>query len=200
MRLSQSYIGLGLKNGSSLLQSNRRILLKTPQVSTYVFKGKRFKTDSVQSTNANDKLHRIIKRSSFLTKLNSNPKYKHYFDKLSEAGAVSTVTSFLILHEITAIIPLFALWGILYNLDISDQYEMPVYFKDLFNKCGESISKLVGEYDNGWDRDRLVVSGAISYAIVKFLYPVRVLFSLWAAPYMWMLVVAPFKKLRALFR
>lgn len=132
--------------------------------------------------------------------MNGNPRYKHYFDKLSEAGAVSTMTSFLILHEITAIVPLFALWGLLYNLDLSDQYEMPVYFKDLLNKCGESIGKLIGDYDNGWDRDRLVVSGALAYAIVKVLYPARILFSLWAAPYVGTFVIMPFTKLRALIR
>lgn len=148
-----------------------------------------------------DKLHKLIRRSRLLTKLNGNPRYKKYFNNLSEAGAVSTVTSFLILHEITAVLPLFVLWGLLYSLDIHEQYELPVYFKDLLNKCGDSIDRLVGEYCDDWDKDRLILSGAISYAIVKLLYPVRIIFSFWAAPYMGKWIVKPFKTLKAtLFR
>ena len=50
-----------------------------------------------------DKLHKIISKSRLLTRLNRNPKFSHYFDRLSEAGTVPTLTSFFILHEVTAI-------------------------------------------------------------------------------------------------
>lgn len=147
-----------------------------------------------------DKLHKLIRKSKFLTRLNSNPRYAGYLNKLSEAGAVSTATSFLILHEITAIIPLFGLWWLLYSLDVHWQYELPVYFKDLLNRCGESIEKLIGNYDENWNRERLVLSGAISYAIVKLLYPVRVLLSLWGAPYLGRFIVRPFSKLKSILK
>ncbi|QEU60809.1 hypothetical protein KDRO_D05040 [Kluyveromyces lactis] len=199
MKLLQSLPGLGT-SCSKMVIGNRYSIIQKRGPAKLLINGIRYNSNKVEPSKIDDKLHRLIKKSKFLTKLNANPRYKHYFDKLSEAGAVSTMTSFLILHEITAIVPLFALWGLLYNLDPSDQYELPVYFKDLLNKCGESIGKLIGNYDNGWDRDRLVVSGALAYAIVKVLYPARILFSLWAAPYVGTFVIIPFTKLRALIR
>ncbi|CAH00685.1 Mrx11p [Kluyveromyces lactis] len=199
MKLLQSLPGLGTSCSKMVIGNRYSIIQKRGPAKLFI-NGIRYNSSKVEPSKIDDRLHRLIKKSKFLTRLNGNPRYKHYFDKLSEAGAVSTMTSFLILHEITAIVPLFALWGLLYNLDLSDQYEMPVYFKDLLNKCGESIGKLIGDYDNGWDRDRLVVSGALAYAIVKVLYPARILFSLWAAPYVGTFVIMPFTKLRALIR
>ncbi|CDO93798.1 unnamed protein product [Kluyveromyces dobzhanskii CBS 2104] len=199
MNLLQVMPGIGTYS-SKVLTTCRYTMLNHNIPIRIAFNGIRFNSSNVQPSRLDDRLHKIIKRSKLLSKLNTNPRYKRYFDKLSEAGTVSTVTSFLVLHEITAIVPLFALWAVLYNLDPSEQYEMPVYFKDLLNKCGESIARLIGDHDNGWDRDRLVMSGALSYAIVKLLYPLRVLFSLWAAPYVGTFVIAPFIKLKALLR
>lgn len=145
-----------------------------------------------------DRLHKIIARSKILSKLNKNPKFAGYFDRLSEAGVTSSITSFFVLHEITAIIPLFGLWWVLYQLDLPDQYELPLYFTDLLNRCGEAMERLVGEeYSEGLDRNRLILAGAISYALVKMLYPVRVLVSLWGAPYFGRWLLAPIRKLRS---
>ncbi|SCV03256.1 LAME_0H08966g1_1 [Lachancea meyersii CBS 8951] len=147
-----------------------------------------------------DRLHKFIAKSRFLTKLNEKPKFRAYFDKLAHTSPVSTITSFLILHEITAIVPLFGLWWALYKLNLDEQYNLPVYFKELLNQCGDSIEKLVDNYDQGFDRNRLILSGAVSYAIVKVLYPIRVLVSLWAAPFFLKWVLAPFRKLGQLFK
>ncbi|SCU88268.1 LAFA_0E11672g1_1 [Lachancea sp. 'fantastica'] len=147
-----------------------------------------------------DRVHKVIAKSRFLRKLNEKPRFKAYFDKLGQTSPVSTITSFLILHEITAIVPLFALWWVLYKLNLEEQYNLPVYFKDLLNQCGDSIQKLVDNYDEGFDRNRLVLSGAISYAVVKILYPIRVLISLWAAPFFFKWIIAPFQKVGKLFK
>lgn len=145
-----------------------------------------------------DRLHRIISKSRILSKLNENPKFAKYFDRLSEAGVTSSVTSFLVLHEVTAIVPLFGLWWVFYQLDLPDQYELPLYFTDLLNQCGEAMEKLVGdEYSEGLDRNRLILAGAISYALVKMLYPLRVLVSLWGAPYFGRWLLLPIRKLRS---
>ncbi|QLL34777.1 hypothetical protein HG536_0H01520 [Torulaspora globosa] len=145
-----------------------------------------------------DRLHRIIGKSKILSRLNKNPKFAGYFDRLSEAGVTSTVTSFLVLHELTAIVPLFGLWWVLYQLDLPDQYELPLYFTDLLDRCGEAMEKLVGDkYSEGLDRNRLILAGAISYALVKMLYPVRVLISLWAAPYFGRWLLSPINMLRS---
>lgn len=148
-------------------------------------------------TPGQDKLHKIIAKSTILSRLNKNPKFSAYFDRLSDAGVASSVTSFLVLHEFTAIVPLFGLWWVLYQLDLPEQYELPLYFTDLLNQCGEAMEKLVGDdYSEGLDRNRLVLAGAISYAVVKMLYPVRVLVSLWGAPYLGRWLLLPIAKLR----
>ncbi|SCU95345.1 LANO_0E10088g1_1 [Lachancea nothofagi CBS 11611] len=147
-----------------------------------------------------DKLHKFIAKSRLLTKLSKKPRFRAYFDKLSQTNPVSTITSFLILHEITAIVPLFTLWWALYTLNLDDQYDLPVYFKDLLDRCGDSIEKLVGDHCQGFDRNRLVLSGAVSYAIVKVLYPARVLVSLWAAPFFFKWLLNPFQRLARTFK
>ncbi|CAR23533.1 Mrx11p [Lachancea thermotolerans CBS 6340] len=147
-----------------------------------------------------NKIYKLISKSKLLTRLSKRPAIGHYFDKLAETSPVSTISSFLILHEITAIVPLFGLWWVLYSLNLNEQYELPLYFKELLDQCGDSIEKLVGDRSQGFDRNRLVLSGAISYAIVKILYPARVLFSLWAAPYFFKWFLGPFKKLGSLLR
>lgn len=153
------------------------------------------------ATETPDRLRKIISKSRMLSRLNQNPKFAHYFSRLSEAGVTSTVTSFLILHEITAIVPLFSLWWVFYQLDLPDQYELPLYFTNLLNQCGDAMEKLVGDdYSKGFDKNRLILSGAISYAIIKVLYPLRVLVSLWAAPYLGKLLLMPLRKLKSLLK
>lgn len=153
------------------------------------------------ATKTSERLQKIISKSRMLSKLNQNPKFAHYFGRLSEAGVTSTVTSFLILHEITAIVPLFSLWWVFYQLDLPDQYELPLYFTNLLNQCGDAMEKLVGDdYSNGFDKNRLILSGAISYAIIKVLYPLRVLVSLWAAPYLGKLLLMPLRKMKSLLK
>ncbi|SCV02702.1 LAMI_0H02124g1_1 [Lachancea mirantina] len=144
----------------------------------------------------NDRIHKLIARSRTLSKLNEIPRFKRYFDQLSQTSAVSTITSFLVLHEITAIVPLFSLWWVVYQLNLGHELALPVYFTDLLNRCGEAMERLVGDHYTGFDRSRLVLSGAISYAIVKMLYPVRVFLSLWAAPYFTKWALTPFIKVR----
>lgn len=145
-----------------------------------------------------DRLHKIISKSGILSKLNRNPRFANYFNKLSDAGVTSTVTSFLLLHEFTAIVPLFGLWYIFYRLDLPEQYELPLYFTNLLNQCGDAMERLVGDdYASELDHNRLILAGAISYAIVKLLYPFRVLLSLWGAPYVGKWILSPFRRIRS---
>ncbi|CAR28623.1 hypothetical protein ZYGR_0S02570 [Zygosaccharomyces rouxii] len=151
-----------------------------------------------QNQNQQDRLHKIIAKSKILSKLNQNPRFASYFARLSDAGVTSTVTSFLILHEFTAIVPLFGLWYIFYQLDLPEQYELPLYFTDLLNRCGDAMEKLVGDkYASDLDHNRLILAGAISYSIVKLLYPIRVFASLWGAPYVGRWILSPFRRIRS---
>lgn len=140
-----------------------------------------------------DKMEKFIAKSKFLVALRKNPRFSHYFDRLSEAGAVSTVTSFFILHELTAIIPLFSVWYLLYNLNIMENID---FSNDLLTQCNEAIERMVGDKYNEFDKNRLVVSGAFSYAIVKLLGPIRIIVSLWGAPYLGKYLFVPFVKLK----
>ncbi|KAL3230540.1 hypothetical protein RNJ44_00989 [Nakaseomyces bracarensis] len=148
-----------------------------------------------------DRLHKIINGSKILSKLNKHPRFHKYFDNVSETGTIATLTSFLVLHELTAMLPLFGIWWVIYNLDIHDNLELPTYIADIMERCTKAIDKLVGDkYGQNLDRQRLVLSGAISYTIVKLLYPVRIILSLWWAPYCGRLVVTPFMKLKKYLR
>lgn len=143
-----------------------------------------------------DRLHKLISKSKVLTKLNSNPKFSHYFDRISEAGTLSTFASFLLIHELTAILPLLLLWWVFYSLDIHDGHDLPHVFQNLVDQCGKAINKLVGDkYNDTLDKGRLVIAGTLAYAIVKLLYPVRILFSIWGAPYVGKWLLLPFYKL-----
>ncbi|CAI4036832.1 hypothetical protein SMKI_16G1300 [Saccharomyces mikatae IFO 1815] len=148
-----------------------------------------------------DKLHKIISKSRLLTRLNRNPKFSHYFDRLSEAGTVPTLTSFFILHEVTAILPLFLLWWLIYNLDISDDFKLPSFFNGLMDSCHTAMEKFVGKrYQECLNKNKLILSGTIAYVTVKLLYPVRICISIWGAPYFGKWLLLPFQKLKHLIK
>ncbi|KAH3902141.1 uncharacterized protein SCODWIG_00360 [Saccharomycodes ludwigii] len=200
--INNSNVSLLLASSPKKSYSTIVILNKTLKRNSFLKYHSRFYTNNnkaqarpsatiVRSTNSiNDNLSKIIKKSKILSKLEKSPKFKPFFDNLRESGTVVTLTSFLLLHELTAIIPLFILWYFIYQYfelkddenedDIRDLF--PIYFKDMFNKCGEAITKIVGKYSGGFDEHNLILAGALSYSIVKILYPVRVLLSIYWAP------------------
>ncbi|EDO14388.1 hypothetical protein Kpol_193p2 [Vanderwaltozyma polyspora DSM 70294] len=147
----------------------------------------------------NDILHKIISKSRLLQKLNRHPKFANYFDEISETGTITTLTSFLILHEATAILPLFIIWWFMYGLDMPEHTELPGFLSSIMENCNAFIEKFVGKdkFVN-LDRNKLIMTGTLSYMIVKLLYPVRILFSLWAAPYFGKWLLMPVKTLRKL--
>ncbi|KAK2814166.1 hypothetical protein FQN50_000570 [Emmonsiellopsis sp. PD_5] len=121
---------------------------------------------------------------------------------------VTHITSFLILHEITAIVPLFGLAGLFHYAGwipalgsgdgdgavdegvrrfgrwlrrkgwVGDEAEMEVE-----REVGEGVIA-AGEGRNTADRGvRLILEFATAYAITKALLPVRILLSVWATPW-----------------
>ncbi|QHS76689.1 Mrx11p SPAR_P02240 [Saccharomyces paradoxus] len=148
-----------------------------------------------------DRLRRIFSKSRLLTRLNKNPKFSHYFNRLSEAGTVPTLTSFFILHELTAILPLFLLWWLLYNLDLSDDFKLPSFLNGLMESCHAAMEKFVGKrYQECLNKNKLILSGTIAYVTVKLLYPVRIFISIWGAPYFGKWLLLPFQKLKHLIK
>lgn len=123
---------------------------------------------------------------------------------------VSHVIAFLILHEITAVIPLFALFGLFHYTDyVPLGYMMENYgvyvregvgrFERYFRRKGwfgfgaeEDGLERAGAVDENAVMDRwenpdgkykIVVEVGLAYAITKALLPVRILVSVWATPW-----------------
>lgn len=95
---------------------------------------------------------------------------------------VSYVTSFLLVHEITAIVPLFGLWWYFNRNDF-----VPPGLPDwLIVKGMAVIDKLLES--QGWsflnmeNSSRVVMQGAAAYALVKATLPVRIPISLLLTP------------------
>ncbi|AET38259.1 Mrx11p Ecym_2539 [Eremothecium cymbalariae DBVPG len=147
------------------------------------------------------KAHVYIKKSYILRKLYDNPRCRKYFDRLLKNGPISTVTAFLVLHEVTAVAPLLMIWYILYNLECTDLSMLPDYVNQKLTAVGSPvIEKLVKEHGQGCDKQKLITSGAIAYCIVKILYPARILLSLWAAPYFARILSLPYRRLKHFYK
>lgn len=137
-------------------------------------------------------------------------------------GAPGThITSFLILHEITSILPLFGLVGAFHYgawmPDLASQTsetnafdEGAARFGSWLKKKGwvdESDVNTVAEHETTTEKSmdragvRLVLEFATAYAITKALLPVRLAASVWATPWFARSVFTPTANLaRRLFR
>ncbi|KAK3986305.1 protein family FLILHELTA [Cladorrhinum sp. PSN332] len=115
-------------------------------------------------------------------------------------GAPGThVVAFLLLHEITAIIPVFALFGLFHYTDYVPIQDFGMDVKEGAAKMIRYLQKkgLLRPADGGvvegphevaekWEsyKDyRILVEFAAAYAVTKVLLPVRIAVSLWATPW-----------------
>ncbi|RFU30711.1 hypothetical protein B7463_g5624, partial [Scytalidium lignicola] len=149
----------------------------------------------LQSTNSDAQANKSRERAERV--LNRVPKpLRKYTDGLRNAP-VSHVVAFLILHEITAIVPLVGLAGLFhYTQWLPTSFTNSEYvsqgierFGRYFRRKGwfgfsneqrednKSDSKLSG---NG---GRILIEVATAYAITKVLLPARIIFSVWATPW-----------------
>ena len=151
---------------------------------------------------------------------------RHYTTPLLSAP-ISNVTSFLILHEFTAVVPLFALVGAFHYggwlpttfINREDHGEDGeggekesafnqgvARFGKWLRKKGWVDSEDVGTAAAGGGSGseqgvRLILEFATAYAITKALLPVRLVASVWATPWFARMVVGPVGKgVRGLFR
>lgn len=112
---------------------------------------------------------------------------------------MSYLTSFLILHEITAVAPLFAIWGAFHYFDF-----IPTGMPDWLLENGTEFIKHLQER-NEWDfgnpetGTKIILEGAAAYAIVKVLLPVRAALALYLTPIFARLVVIPFSRIYRVF-
>lgn len=96
---------------------------------------------------------------------------------------VTNLVSFLILHELTAIVPLIGIWYVFYKYDISVPLDLPEWAINKGTKIIDSSLKSWDLTDFTFnDKFNLIMKGAYSYVIVKMLLPVRLMFSFLCTP------------------
>ncbi|AGO13630.1 AaceriAGL248Cp [[Ashbya] aceris (nom. inval.)] len=136
-----------------------------------------------------------LARSRLFQRLYAHPSFAAYIDRLLATGPVPTLAAFLLLHEATAVAPLALLWWGLYSYDVVAH--LPQSLNNyLADAAHPAVEKFVGNRAPACDRGKLLVSGALAYGLVKLLYPVRILASLWAAPYLARGLILPFRRLK----
>lgn len=121
------------------------------------------------------------------------PKFLHPYTTRFVNAPFSHVTAFLILHELTAIVPLVSIWYVLHKYHISIPLDLPSWAIDKGTKI---IDSSLASFDfSGFtinDKFNFIMEGAYSYVIVKFLLPVRLIFSLSLMPWFAKTFVIPF--------
>ena len=143
--------------------------------------------------------------------INRLPKFLQRYLIPFRNAPLSHVTSFLILHEITAIVPLFGFWAIFHYTNWLPSYfsegkwvhEGIEKFSRYFRKKGwleterdhpdpadggnweiarDRLSKQEEAWTNGQGRMRTVIEAGTAWAITKALLPLRIFLSVWGAP------------------
>ncbi|KAF2685193.1 hypothetical protein K458DRAFT_417261 [Lentithecium fluviatile CBS 122367] len=132
------------------------------------------------------------------------PRFLHKYTSALSSAPLTHITSFLILHEITAIVPLFGLAATFHYT-----HWLPPYFAEgtwvlqgverfgkYFRRKGWIRGEDVGEaehevqlrrIDHAWNISeggvRVIVEFATAYAITKVFLPVRIVASVWGTPW-----------------
>lgn len=104
---------------------------------------------------------------------------KDYAEKVRQAPTTH-IAAFLVLHEISAIVPLAAIWGGLYYLDY-----VPMVPESALEQSSAFIRKLSDRYS--WlpeSSPKFIAQGVVAYAVVKMLVPLRLFLSFAAAPWL----------------
>lgn len=140
------------------------------------------------------------------------PKFLHKYTNALASAPFSHITAFLVLHEITAIVPLLGLAATFHYT-----HWLPPWFTEgawalqgverfgkYFRRKGWILSEDASEAehevemrrrDKAWNIGeggvRLVVEFATAYAVTKMLLPVRIIASVWATPWFARKAVVP---------
>lgn len=105
---------------------------------------------------------------------------------------LKNLTSFLILHELTAIGPLIGLWYLFHKYNILIPLDLPTW---AIEKGTKIIDDSLKSFDfNNYslhDKFQLISEGAYAFVVVKMLMPVRLLVSFGLTPLFTKYVVSP---------
>ncbi|KSA01641.1 uncharacterized protein AC631_02581 [Debaryomyces fabryi] len=131
--------------------------------------------------------HPILKRM---------PRFMLPYTKNFIHAPVSHVTAFLILHEISAIVPLVGIWYVFHKYQWSIPLDLPSWAID---KGTHIIDKSMAQFDfrnfSLQEKANFIMEGAYAYVIVKGLFPVRIIFSVLFMPYFAKYFVIPFTRM-----
>lgn len=134
--------------------------------------------------------HKILKRI---------PKFLRPYTTQFIYAPVSHVTAFLILHELTAIVPLVGVWYALHqyhDVFMSSTLDLPTW---ALEKGTKVIDEVLKEWDFAdyslADKMKFISEGAYAYVIVKAMFPLRLAVSLLGMPYFARWFVLPFTRL-----
>lgn len=106
----------------------------------------------------------------------------------------SHITSFLILHELTAVLPLPILWWFFHSFDWTPD-GLPTEALEKGIEVASKQLKKWGLIYTGDDGSRYIFEGAAAYAVVKLLLPLRIATSLSLTPMFARRVVVPITRL-----
>lgn len=134
--------------------------------------------------------HKILKRI---------PKFLRPYTTQFIYAPVSHVTAFLILHELTAIVPLIGVWYALHqyhDVFMSSTLDLPTW---ALEKGTKVIDEVLKEWDFAnyslTDKMKFISEGAYAYVIVKAMFPLRLAVSLLGMPFFAKWFVLPFTRL-----
>lgn len=144
-----------------------------------------------QGINGNENMsvekHPILKRM---------PKFMLPYTKNFIHAPVSHVTAFLILHELSAIVPLVGIWYVFHKYQWSIPLDLPSWAID---KGTHIIDKSMAQFDfrnfSFQEKANFIMEGAYAYVIVKGLFPVRIIFSVLSMPWFAKYFVIPFTRM-----
>jgi len=107
----------------------------------------------------------------------------------------SHITSFLVLHELTAIIPLGGLFWLFHETHWTPPGLPGEWIAAGAEKFGNYARRKGWESFKGDKGARILFEIATAYAVVKALIPLRIAFSLWATPWFARVFIVPVTKI-----
>lgn len=124
------------------------------------------------------------------------PKFLQPYTRGFINAPVSHVTAFIILHEITALIPLIGFWYLFHKHPGLIPLDLPSWAIERGSKIiDSSMAKFDFADYSLHDKFNFIKEGAYAFVVVKFLLPFRVMFSLTLMPWFAKWFIIPFTKM-----
>lgn len=106
------------------------------------------------------------------------PSIKQRITKFIEQP-YSNGLSFVILHELSAIVPFLSFWYLFYHYPSLIPVEVPEWALEKATKLMQDNYPDL-KFENPQDKAHMIMGGGLSYIVVKMMFPLRIIFSFWA--------------------